>query len=353
MKDYGTPLIGTDTMFHITSKMRRMLMLCSLLIAVMAVLVTAQYAKGMLSPAAVPDGASTPVEWRSVVKYKDVLNPHMEGTPFVWKDKLYYFVSERGDTPASLRLSIYDFTTRQRIALFAEHQQLLLGSAFVDGNTFYAFATKNHTEYGKSQIYMIQSKDLRSFSKPLLIYHAPEKQQIFNTSVTRNSDTGEYVMAFETTTKGELTPFTVYFLKSKDIVRWALVDGVVFGKDMYVASPTLKYLDKWYYLWFLMKEYNDPNCPNCTTYVTKIARSKDLSTWQTSPHFFMVPDRSDEGINVSDVDLTEFNNRVYILYAVGDQDKWTNMRLAVYDGTLRSLVQNFFPKEASSSASGK
>lgn len=102
-----------------------------------------------------------------------------------------------------------------------------------------------------------------------------------------------------------------------------------------------------------MKEFNDPNCITCMTYVTKIARSKDLLTWETSPHFFMAPDRSDEGINTSDVDLTEFNNRVYILYAAGDQDKWANMRYAVYDGTLRNLVNSFFREEASASSKSK
>lgn len=176
-----------------------------------------------------------PVHWMNIVKRSDVLNSHMEGTPFVWKDKLLYFVSERGDKPESYRFSIFDFDTKKSVAVFAEHQGLALGSAFVDGDTFYAFGTKKHGEIGESQIYMVKSTDLQSFSQPRLIYQSPKKQGIFNTSVTRNKDTGEYIMTIETSTQGELWPFTIYFLKSKDLVHWSLIPDLVFGKEYYVA----------------------------------------------------------------------------------------------------------------------
>lgn len=292
-------------------------------------------------PVVRPEPPKQSVSWSGIVKYPNVLNKNMEGTPFVWGGELLNFVSDRQTDAPDFR--IYTLPGNELRVTFGRGQNLGLGSAFVDGATLYAFGTRDWQTYGKSTIFMIKSDNLQTFSEPVSVYQAPERQQIFNSSVTKNSATGQYVMAIETTTKGELTPFTIYFLTSSDLTHWTPVPNAVFGKDTYVASPTIKFIDNFYYLWFLSKEYNDPNCVTCTTFVTKLARSRDLLSWTTSPHAFLVPDRSDEGINTSDVDLVEFGNAVYILYAIGDQDAWSSMRYAVYNGSLSSLVLQFFP----------
>lgn len=289
----------------------------------------------------------TPSNWMGIYKNHENLNENMEGTPFVWKDNLYYFVSEREIIPELYQFSIYDFNSRQRVTVFAVGEQLALGSVFVEDDVLYAFGTKNHGKYGESEIYMVASIDLKSFSKPVSIYKATSNESIFNTSVTKNIYTGDYIMAIETSTQGELKPFSIYFLKSKDLTRWILLsdfEGKVypFGYDIYVASPTIKFFNRYYYLWFLTREYNDPNCPQCETYVTKIARSRNLIEWQTSPHYFLVPDMHDEGINTSDVDLTEFHEKIYILFAIGDQAKWKKMRYAVFNGSMKVLVNQYF-----------
>ena len=271
-----------------------------------------------------------------------ISNQNMEASPFVWQGKLKYFVAERDDKQKKYGLAIYDFDTKKREVGFGNG--LGLASAAVINNTLYVTATKNWFDFGKSEIYIIESKDLKSFSTPRLIYKAKKDQKFFNTSITKNDKTGNFVIAYESW-DSQSKPFSIYFLESKDGTEWTPVNKVIFGKDVYVACPTIKYSDNYYYLLFGMEKYYDPNCPKCHSYVTEIARSKDLLKWETSPQQFMVADRKDEGINNADVDLADYNGKTYLFYSIGDQEKWGGMKYATYDGTMQTLFGNFFKND--------
>jgi alpha-L-fucosidase len=278
---------------------------------------------------------------RMIAKQNKILNNFVESTPFVWKEKLMYFVSERAiDGKKGHKLAIYDFSTNRRISSFGEG--LSLGSALVYNNTLYVFATKDWGKKGESVIFLIKSSDLKTFSDPVVIYRANPKQSVFNTSVTRNTDTGEFTMAMEVDEDG-FVAFTIRLLKSDDLLSWKQVPNAIFGKDVYVACPAIRYINHEYYMWFLSEEYNDPNCKTCLTYVEKIAKSKDLVSWEISPYRFLVPGK-DEGISTSDIDFAEYKNKVYIFYAAGDQATWSNMRYAIFNAPIDKMVDKFFEK---------
>jgi len=266
-------------------------------------------------------------------------NLYMESSPFVWNGQLKYFVAERDDKKKIYDLAIYDFATRKKEVTFGKG--LGLGSAAVINNTLYVTATKDWFEFGKSEVYLMTSTDLRTFSKPKLILKAAGDQKIFNSDITYDTNAKKFVISYESQDSHSV-PFTIYFLESKDGNKWEPVNDAIFGKDIYVACPTIKYLDKYYYLLFVKEEYYDPNCPKCKSYVAEIARSQDLKKWQTSPDQFLVADKNDEGDNNSDVDLTEYNGNTYLFYAIGDQNSWGGLKYAEYNGSMQELFSDYF-----------
>ncbi len=284
-----------------------------------------------------------------------------ETTPFVWKGELKYLVSQSRE-PGPFHLDIYDFITNQRIARFGEG--LTMASALVYQNKLYIFGTKNiaqHIEKEiRSEVYLITTEDLKVFSKPQLLVRASTIQGFFNTSVTRNDKTGKFIMALELYEEG-LVMFTFRFFESPDMIHWKLTP-YIFGNEYYVAAPFMKFINGYYYLWFLKDSFpnpipDDPNDPTFEAklkdwtrrkdkihriWTTHLARSRDLVDWQISPHTFLAPDRNDEGINTSDVDIVEWNGKTYIFYMGGDQATWTKIRVATTDDSLDTLVGKFF-----------
>lgn len=276
---------------------------------------------------------------KKITKSNRILNKYMEATPFVFNGKLFYLLNERIDKPLFLQLSIFDFKTNEKIASFGKG--FGLASAYAENNVLYIFATKNWFEFGKSEIYLIKTTDLKNFSAPRLIYKANDNQKLFNTSVTKNTENGKYTLVVEADEIG-LVHFSFIFLESNDLVNWTIIKNNYFAKETYVASPAIRFIDGYYYLLYLVQRFQDPNCTACRTFITNIARSKNLRKWEISFIPVLAPDLKNEGINNSDVDLTEFNNKVYIFYAVGDQTTWAGMKYASYDGPLTEFVRNFF-----------
>lgn len=286
------------------------------------------------------DVINTDINTQLIEKNDTVFDPdNMEASPFVWNGELKYFIAERNDAENFYQLAIFDFKTRKRIATFGEG--LGLGAATVIDDTLYVTATEDWFNFGNSKVYLFTSKDLKTFSDPQLILEASENQKIFNTSLTKNSETGQLVLSYEY--QDDVTvPFSIKFLVSNDGKNWQKFDSNPFGPDVYVACPFLKYLDGYYYMVFLMEDFNDPNCPTCLSYVAKIARSQDLISWTTSPRAFLTADRKNEGINNSDIDMTEFENKTVIFYAAADQVTWAEIKYAYFNGTMKTLFESFF-----------
>jgi len=98
------------------------------------------------------------------------------------------------------------------------------------------------------------------------------------------------------------------------------------------------------------------HCPSCYSvvylqlfipghngYVSFLARSKDLDAWEWSPFNPILEVGPGEGINNSDVDLFEWEDKTYLTYATGDQATWGAVWIALYDGPMQEFFASHFP----------
>ncbi len=246
----------------------------------------------------------------------------MESTPFIWHGQLLSMVSARefGE------LRIYNGST----LLHSTVSPLALASAIVVNNTLYAFGVSN-----QKHISMQSTTDLINWTSPQLVLTAPTGHTYFNNSITATP--AGYVMALETC-EPNTTCFNARFFESNDLVNWTPI-GSIMEPYAYAACPTIRFINGQYYIFYLAQfgEY----------FATVVSRSTDLMTF-TKGNLVVVSTRyheGTEGINASDMDLVEYNGKVYINYADGDQLTWTNIRRATYDGTLDQFVNEFFKSE--------
>lgn len=197
-------------------------------------------------------------------------------------------------------------------------------SAIVDKDILYIFGTIQNR-----YIQMVSSSNLYAWTSPVTVF---EVSGVYNTSVAKDG-TG-FIMAYETDIG---VPYTVQFAKSKDLVNWLPV-SVPFHLNSYAACPTIRYIDGKYYVFYLSSIGGK--------YVTLVERSNDLLSWEktTSGYAVLAPEAT-EGINASDMDMTELNGVTYMVYSVGDQATWGRLRIAVFNGTFSQFVSALFSQQ--------
>jgi hypothetical protein len=254
----------------------------------------------------------------------------METTPLLWHGRPCLMTCVRPGRGGKLEeyyLVLVDMLTHERIATFATGYGL--ACAYVEDDTMYVYASLWDPGREWTDIYLLVSNDLINWTESLVIT-AAEGERLFNSSVCKD-DTG-YLMAYESNT---YTPFTVKFARSNDLHCWEKLADHDYSRDRYAACPTVRWLNGYYYLIYLVAE--------APGYVTHIARSRDLRTWERSPYNPMLSPSPGEGINNSDVDLFEYDGQVHIFYATGDQQTWGGLKRATFDGTLGEFLQSYFP----------
>jgi hypothetical protein len=277
----------------------------------------------------------------------------VETTPVVFRDRLYRFEYVRDNYHANKTGASYfrfiDVPTGKATTAFAKG--LHLGCAFFDGDTVYAFGVE---KWGGSQISVFRSKDMEKWEERLAL-NLPG-WGLYNTSVC-NAD-GRYIMAIEADKPRELVgvPFTVFFAASMDLLNWKLLPtDCVYSKKKYTACPALRYVEGFFYMLYLEARPGP-------TYETRIVRSKDLKSWESS-RLNPVLAFSDEdkrivnakftleqrkviadakNINNSDVDLCEFKGKTIIYYSWGNQQGKEFLAEGVYDGTLANFLKDWF-----------
>jgi hypothetical protein len=210
-------------------------------------------------------------------------------------------------------------------------------------------------KWGGSKVSVFRSKDMEKWEGRLAL-HLPG-WELFNTSVCKAD--GRYVMAAEVGGPKEVVgvPFTIFFAESKDLLTWKLLpQGCVYSKEKYTACPSLRYLDRHFYMLYLEARPGP-------AYESHIVGSRDLKRWESS-RLNPVLAFSDEDkrianpkltaeqrkavsqakdINNSDLDLCEFEGKTIIYYSWGNQQGREFLAEAVYDGTLASFLRGFFP----------
>lgn len=268
------------------------------------------------------DVAHTPT---FIQKSDALFTNRMEGTPVIWQNKLLYVVSNRQDGEF---IEFYDGETKALMTKIPGTLSLL--SAYVENGTLYIFGN-----YGDNSIRMISTNDLTTFTAPVVSIPTVTDRALFNVSV--HKDPSGYIMAYETCEPGTKC-FNVRFAHSVDLANWSEI-GDIFGRDIYAACPTIRFVDGYYYVFYLRFLDGDH-------FSTVVNRSRDLSHWEDD-HIVLSPlDSSSEGENNSDMDLVEYNGQVVMEYAIGFQlntrPLWSDIKKATFNGSLETFVKELF-----------
>ena len=277
----------------------------------------------------------------------------VETTPVVFKGKLYRFEYVRegywdNDTGDSY-LRFVDHETGEPTPAFGKGYHL--GSAMVDGDRVIVTAVNI---WDGERIQVFESNDLQTWEDwPALEL---DGYGIFNTSMCKAEDT--YVLMFEVGKPPEVAGnrFTARFATSKDAKTWELTaPECTYSKDRYTAPHALRYLDGYYYNFYLEAVKG--------TYEMRVVRSKDLIEWEASPLNPVIqfddndkkianPDLPDElkervkvaeNRNNSDIDFCEFEGRLIINYSWGNQRGIEHLAEGYYEGTEEEFLKGWFP----------
>lgn len=243
--------------------------------------------------------------------------------------------------PDLLEILIRDTNTGEEVARLGKRHGL--ASAFVEGDTLHVFAAEGTPAPGEitadnwfQNIYRFSSTDLKTWTRTLAIRRSGD-EHVLNTTICR--DEQGYLMIYDT---DRPVQFCFKFARSKDLMNWEKIDGLVFagiGGKEYSGCPVLRYCRPYYYVIYLHAAV-----PGHNGWVPFMARSKDLRTWQLSPKNPIFEAGEGEGINNSDVDMIEIDNTTYVYYCTGDQATWADVKRAVYPGPMREFFESYFPE---------
>jgi hypothetical protein len=255
-----------------------------------------------------------------------------EVSPFVWKSELMEMVCVRpgsGGVKSDYHLDLRKAGSKEILATFAEGYGL--ASAFVDGDTFYAVASR-WVEGNWNDVTLFSSSDLKNFEQRVIIEQ--ENEHLFNSSLCKGPD--GYVLAYESNTP-DYPGFTTKFAASKDLQTWTKLPEATFGTNRYTACPEIHYADGYYYVLYLER------MPPRHFFETYVTRSKDLKHWElSSANPVLSPTGLDEGINASDPALVEFGGKTFVYYCVGDQLTWMDAKRGIYPGTAAEFFGQWY-----------
>ncbi|MBI3851884.1 MAG: hypothetical protein HY298_16635 [Verrucomicrobia bacterium] len=287
-------------------------------------------------PAAPPFASGRP----KLTKLPFAMGQAMENSPVIFNSRPLLVLNHRDDTKVntdaykrSMYLYIQDLVTGREVARFGEGHSF--ANAFVNGAELNVFASEGTDRDWFQSLYRFHSANLTNWQRELAIPQEG-KEHLFNASVCRD-DRG-YLIAYES---DKPVQFCFKFARSGDLSRWEKIPGLVFTgvNNEYSACPVIRYFAPYYYVIYLHAAI-----PGHTGWVSFLARSKDLATWELSPFNPILEAGDGEGINNSDVDLLEYEGNTYLYYATGDQATWGALRVAQYAGPMKEFFANHFPE---------
>ena len=269
-----------------------------------------------------------------IIKLGTVDLDTVESNPIVFQGRLYRFEYIRQRYHANaLHNSYFRFVDVEAgVAGRPFGVGLHMGNAFVWDNRVVVTAVE---DWGKKHFYQLESEDLVTWTEPRVILTG-DGWQGYNTSLCRAGD--RFLLTFELGAPKELVgrPFTMFFAESTDLRNWTVLPDRHFDRDIYTGGPMLRWFNGWYYFFYL-HAYAGDRGRNC--YRQHVARSLDLLNWAWSkynPILDFGPDDQRPGrghftpaqleklatadnINVSDLDMCEWQGGLYMVYSWGNQ----------------------------------
>lgn len=282
-------------------------------------------------------------------------SPNGEVTPFVWNGKLMRLELDdpsKGTDKSKARYAIIrDCETGEVVSRLAEDSYF--HSGYVDGDTFYVLGVDlNRCD----TIRIYSTKDLIHWEDRDLLTNPG--WSYCNTSLTKGPD--GYVLLMEAGSPIEyvVEPYTLFFATSPDLVNWThMSPDHCLSKERYNGGPWMRYSEGWYYVISV-------TLLPCKRFTNYIFRTKDFYTWEVgfynpilmpseedhliSPNAYDLSPKQLEdirtcfNINNSDIDMCDWNGKVYINYLCGNQlgNYW--MAEAIAEGTVAEFLKSYF-----------
>jgi hypothetical protein len=288
----------------------------------------------------VAPGRSPAATRPKLTKLPFALPQTMENTPVVFRERPLLVANRRDDTKnktdgytRSMHLYVLDLATGQEVARFGEGHSF--ANAFVNGPELNVFASEGTNRDWFQSLYRFWTTNLTNWNRALAIPRE-NGEHLFNASVCRD-DRG-YLMAYES---DQPVTFCFKFARSTNLASWEKLPGLTFTgvNNEYSACPVIRYFAPYYYVIYLHAAV-----PGHKGWVSYLARSRDLTTWELSPFNPILEAGPGEGLNNSDVDLFERDGQTYLFYATGDQATWGAARVAQYAGPMREFFAGHFPE---------
>lgn len=266
-----------------------------------------------------------------IVRLPGDIDPHaVESTPLLVNGRVVVVVSLRNGFKGT-GLQLTDFTgNRLNFIPWA----YAFASAVVDGDDIVVFGSSGR-DIGMLRL----NASFVPTGKTQVV--ATLGQPVANTSVTWDGQ--HFVMAVEVEAPagGQFHPI---FLQATELAGpWTPI-GLPMFPHHYTACPTIRFLNGWFYIFYLESEKLDaPVNKREYGYFTRVARTRDFVTYQTSRQTVLSYRDSIGVINTSDLDMVEVGGEVFMTYNAGAQvDSDSRIRRAVFEGTLADLVNTLF-----------
>lgn len=278
----------------------------------------------------------------------------VETTPVVFKNKVYRF--------EYVRERYWDNTSGDAYFRFVSHKTgkptapfgigFHLGSAYVHRNEMIVTGVD---EWGTDKIHIFSSRSRALDTWDAWVAFRLPGYQIFNTSLIH--DGTRYVMMFEIGGPQAGVGFSARFATSQDLKHWEILpEGYTYAMDRYTAPHCLRYLDGYYYNFYLEMHEG---------FEMRVVRSRDFINWEVSPRSPVLrPSVADKQIlnlerlgqfkdkitgadntNNSDFDFCEYRGKLIINYSWGNQMGVEFLAEASYDGTTEQFLRSWFPGE--------
>jgi hypothetical protein len=296
-----------------------------------------------------------------LIKLPFSIHMAMENTPVLFNDRLLLVDNLRpGELEAkgeNAYLFLIDLVTGQKGTPFSKGHSFACG--FVNGDELNVFATE-FTDFGNKMnlfgITRFTTTDLKNWTQQrVLSRQEGGDENLFNSSVC--ADDHGYIMAYEYNQPGTPNIWSFKFARSQDLTYWEKIEGIHYTdlqEKTFCACPCIRYFAPYYYVIYGALRNSQAGRQyqytlDSTLYVSFLARSKDLKTWELSPSKYpMLDPVVGEGINNTDADLFEWDGNTYIYYATGNQADWASIRVAMYIGSMKEMFESYFPENGSS-----
>ena len=280
----------------------------------------------------------------------------VESNPIVWKGKLYrfdYIRADRGNrnycgrADRSSYFRFVDVATNEVVTTFGSG--LHMGSAFTNGEKIVVTCIDR---WGGDKFLQLESTDMVNWSEPRVILENPE-WSCYNTTICFDGE--KYILTFELGKPSALVgePFTMFFAQSYDLSKWEMIPDAIFGYDFYTGGPMIRYHAPFYYLFYLDGSYENG-------FREAVARSRDLKNWEYGNRYVLTYDEDDRKVygdfsaqeleairtaanyNNSDLDMCEWQDKLFMTYSWGNQRGIEFLALAETKCSERDFCVSFF-----------